>query len=70
MNMRYIQELGEVEVLPHPAYSPDLAPSDYHVFRSMAHFLRGWNFENIEAVEEDLTEFFASKARDWYRVAE
>ena len=49
------------------AYNPDLAPSDYHMFRSMAHFLRGRNFESIEAVEVDLGEFFASKTRDWYR---
>ena len=33
----------------------------------MAHFLRGRNFENVEAVEVDLTEFFTSKTRDWYR---
>ena len=33
----------------------------------MTHFLRGRNFENIVAVEVDLTKFFASKTRDWYR---
>ena len=27
------------EVLPHPPYSPDIAPSDYHLFRSMTHGL-------------------------------
>ena len=31
----------------------------------MAHFTRGRNFENIEAVGVDLTEFFASDTRDW-----
>ena len=50
-----------IELLPHPPYSPDLAPSDYLLFLSMTHLLRGRNFENIEAVEVDLAEFFASK---------
>lgn len=27
------------EVLPHPPSSPDIAPSDYHLFRSVAHAL-------------------------------
>ena len=27
------------EVLPHPPYSPDIVPSDFHLFRSMAHGL-------------------------------
>ena len=27
------------EVLPYPPYSPDVASSDYHLFRSMAHGL-------------------------------
>ena len=27
------------EVLPHPSYSPDIAQSDYYLFRSMAHGL-------------------------------
>ena len=28
------------EVLPRPAYSPDLAPSDYYLFWSMQHFFK------------------------------
>ena len=29
-------KLGWVTI-PHPAYSPDLAPTDYHLFRSLNH---------------------------------
>ena len=65
--MTKIQELGGIELLPHPAYNPDIAYSDYHLFRYMVHFLRGRYFENIEDVEVDLTEIFASNIRDWYR---
>ena len=57
--MTKIQELREIELLPHPAYILDLIPSDYHLFRSMAYLSRGRNFENIEAVEAVLAEFFA-----------
>jgi [histone H3]-lysine36 N-dimethyltransferase SETMAR len=28
------------EVLPHPPYSPDIAPSDYHLFRAMDNFMQ------------------------------
>jgi len=34
-----IEELGW-EVLAHPAYSPDLAPSDYHLFLGLKTILR------------------------------
>lgn len=55
------------ELLPHPAYSPDLAPSDYHLFRALAHFLRGRRFNSSEEVENGCREFFASKTPEWYR---
>jgi hypothetical protein len=28
------------EVLPHPPYSPGIAPSDYHLFRAMDNFMQ------------------------------
>ena len=36
------------EVLPHPAYSPDIAPSDYYLFRSIAHGLFEQHFTSYE----------------------
>ena len=35
-----IKELDSVELLPNPVYSPDLALSYYHFFRSMTQFLQ------------------------------
>ena len=61
------EELEGVEVLPHPAYSPDCAPSDYGLFRSMQHFLKDRRFESFEEVEEACQEFFDSKPSTWYR---
>ena len=52
-----LQELGW-EVLKHPPYSPDAAPSVYHLFRSLEHFLRGQHFMGDNAVEVALQQFF------------
>jgi len=61
-----IEELGRIDILPHPAYRPDLAPSDYYLFRSMAHYLRCQSFTNIKDVEVACLEFFSSKSKEWY----
>jgi histone-lysine N-methyltransferase SETMAR len=55
------------EVMPHPAYSPDVAPSDFHLFRSLQHFLSGNSFEDIDAIRSALTAFFASKPASFYK---
>ena len=62
-----IEELDGIQLLPHPAYSPDFSPSDYHLFRSMAHFLKGRRFNDELEVENGCREFFASKDPSWYK---
>ncbi|KAK6764376.1 hypothetical protein RB195_024626 [Necator americanus] len=54
------------EVLPHPPYSPDLAPSDYHIFRSLQHHLEEKRYDDRDHLENDLWAFFASKSPEFY----
>jgi histone-lysine N-methyltransferase SETMAR len=65
ITMAKIKEL-DWEVLPHPAYSPDLAPSDYHLFRSLQHHTNGRKYENNDLLKTDLADFFHSKSVDFY----
>lgn len=66
MTRHKIQELGW-EVLPHPPYSPDLAPSDYHLFRSLQNHLAEKCFEDLDALNSDLAAFFDSKEPVFYK---
>ena len=54
------------EVMPHPPYSPDLAPSDYHLYRSLQNHLNGKIFDSNEAFKNELIHFFASKNQTFY----
>lgn len=54
------------DVLPHPPYSPDLAPSDYHLFRSLQNSMNGKTFKDEEAVKNHLDWFFADKPQTFY----
>ena len=60
-----IQELGW-EVLSHSPYSPDLALSDYHLFRDLQVILEGVHFIDEEGAETWLTNYFDSNPRIFY----
>ncbi|UYV79223.1 hypothetical protein LAZ67_17001623, partial [Cordylochernes scorpioides] len=50
-----IKDLGW-ELLPHPPYSPDLAPSDYHLFTSLGHALKNQEFSNSDILRKWLVD--------------
>ena len=54
------------EVVPHPPYSPYLAPSDYHFFGPLKNHLRGTKFSDDEAVKEICCEWLKFQPRDFY----
>jgi histone-lysine N-methyltransferase SETMAR len=60
-----IEELGWTKI-NQPPYSPDIAPSDYHLFRSMDHFLRDRHFTENDQVRAALEDFFRSKPSKFY----
>lgn len=65
MTRNKLTELGW-EVLMHPPYSPDLAPSDYHLFRSLQNSLVGKKLPDRSATESYLTKFFHDKPQKFY----
>jgi len=65
LTQQKIRELG-YELLPHPPYSPDISPSDYYLFRSMQHFLKGKRFVNNEELKSSLQSFFDEKSPKFF----
>ena len=64
--MDEIKELDGFEPLPHPPYSPNLASSDYYLFRSMEHFLRGRQFNDVQYVKIGVQAFIDSKPKEQF----
>lgn len=60
-----ILKLGWTTV-PHPPYSPDLAPTDYHLYRALSDYLVDKKFDDENHVKHDLANFFEQKSRDFY----
>ena len=60
-----IEEMGW-ELLQHPPYSLDLAPSDFHLFGPLKESLGGIKFENNEAVQRHVLQFLRAADKDFY----
>nr|XP_042912071.1 histone-lysine N-methyltransferase SETMAR-like [Parasteatoda tepidariorum] len=55
------------KLFDHPSYSPDLAPSDFHVFLHLKKFLSsGERFGNDEEPKMSVTRWFHSQAAEFY----
>ena len=48
-------ETLKFEVLFHPAYSPDFAPSDFHFFPHLKRDLKGTHFTSDDEVKQSVT---------------
>ena len=64
--MSKISELN-FDLLPHPPYSPDLAPSDFHLFPKLKMFLGGQRFSDNEEVKAAVDDYFAGLEESSFR---
>ena len=64
--MTMIRQIGW-QLLPHPAYSPDLAPSDYHLFGPMKEPLRGVRYEGQKDIERAVKDSLSRFPTEWFR---
>jgi hypothetical protein len=55
-----------LENIGHPPYSPDLAPSDFHLFPKMEEFLGGKWMATDEEAKETVTDWLHGLAADFY----
>ena len=51
-----LPDRDEIKTVPHPPYSPDLAPCDFWMFPRLREKLRGRRFEDVEEIKEAVTE--------------
>ena len=55
------------EVLHDPPYSPDIFPSDFHLFRSMTHGLSEQYFKSYENIKNWVDSWIASNDEAFFR---
>jgi len=56
------------ELLPHPPYSPDLAPSDFCLFPLLKEHLRGRRYESDDDVIQSVEDFLHEQDELFYQI--
>ena len=59
-------ERNGYELIPHPAYSPDLAPSDFFLFPNLKKDIRGLHFRSDKEVVTAVEEWVNGKDPDFF----
>lgn len=54
------------ELFSNPPYSPDLAPSDYHLFRHLKNWLASKHFEDGQELKTSVESWLRSQAAEFY----
>ncbi len=67
-SLAMIGESG-IDMLPHPPYSPDLAPCDFWAFPYAKAKLRGRRFASIEALQAEIRRIFRRTPRETFAQA-
>ncbi|EGI63744.1 Histone-lysine N-methyltransferase SETMAR [Acromyrmex echinatior] len=55
-----------LQLLPHPPYSPDLAPSDYYLFPNLKRWLINKKFNSREEIIDAAEEYFADLSENYF----
>ena len=54
-------------MVTHPPYSPDLAPSDYHLFGPLKEGVRGQHFTSDQEVKNTVRKWLKVQPADFYK---
>ncbi|RCN29875.1 transposase [Ancylostoma caninum] len=64
--LQKLHRLG-VEVLPHPSYSPDLLPTEFHFFHALDKFIKEKRFRDGDELKDAFKQFLDSLDSDFYK---
>jgi histone-lysine N-methyltransferase SETMAR len=55
-------------VLPHPPYNPNLAPSDFYLFRALKNAVHGVKFKtDDDVISSAVRTWLHDQDKEWYR---